>query len=901
VLYSAVLFRRNLFAGAVACCLWLSSFEAFAGTNRFDESQPLWLPTVGSHALRIISPTLLELVLVNTKERDPARVSSWDFVTEKFTTRLPAASDFKVMVDGREAPVKQVGFKRRTLYAPLKKRDMRIGNHLYLELQAPMREGQTVAVQNPKGALWSDKAMQFEARCEPMRWSPAVHVNQVGYMPQFPKKAMVGFYMGTMGEMTLAQWSKAQAPAFRVVDAESGKEMFTGTLRTRADRGFTFPTYQQVWEADFSGFKQPGRYRLLVPGLGASFPFWIDEGIAAAATRSYALGLYHQRCGTSNDLPFTRFIHGPCHTAPAEVPGAGFKATDHLIKGMSDGATQDKRHTAVQLQSVQTSLYPIVRQGKVDVSGGHHDAGDYSKYTINSAALIHALVFAADAFPGVGDLDNLGLPESGDGKSDLLQEAKWEADFLAKMQDKDGGFHFLVYPKERAYEDDVPPDKGDPQVVWPKNTSATAAAVAALAQLSSSPLFRKQFPAAATNYLRHAKLGWVFLENALVKHGRDGAYQKISHYGHEFLHDDELAWAATEMFLATGDPAFERQVLSQFDPTDRETKRWTWWRLYEAYGCAVRSYAFAGLTGRIKPERLNPEHLRKCREEIAAAGRDQIRFAEECAYGSSFPDPNKRFRNAGWYFSNDQAFDIAVAWQLAASQGPTQKPKSTFQNSQDAVFLEAMLSNWNYEAGCNPVNVTYLTGLGWKRPRDIVHQFAQNDRRLLPPSGIPIGNIQAGFQFLHHYEKELGTVTFPPDGVEQSPYPFYDRWGDSFNVTTEFVIGNQGRGLAAVAFLMARTSLKQQPWSSAKLEISGVPAKAMPGQAFTAAAKLVSGKDLNLDRALLVWEAEGHEPMVGKSIKIQPKGAGPQWIEVEAQWPDGRRAFAVTNYVAEAR
>ena len=43
----------------------------------------------------------------------------------------------------------------------------------------------------------------------------------------------------------------------------------------------------------------------------------------------------------------------------------------------------------------------------------------------------------------------MGIPESGDGKSDLLQEAKWEADFLAKMQDDDGGFYFLVYPKER--------------------------------------------------------------------------------------------------------------------------------------------------------------------------------------------------------------------------------------------------------------------------------------------------------------------------------------------------------------------------------------------------------------------------------------------------------------------
>src|SRR5206468_5215782 len=142
---------------------------------------------------------------------------------------------------------------------------------------------------------------------------------------------------------------------------------------------------------------------------------------------------------------------------------------------------------------------------KIDVSGGHHDAGDYSKYTINSAGLVHHLVFAADVFPGVVELDNLGIPESGDGESDLLQEAKWEADFLAKMQDDDGGFYFLVYPRDRAYEDNVLPDHGDPQVVFPKNTAATAAAGAALAQAASSPLFNQLYPEVAAAYLTNAQ------------------------------------------------------------------------------------------------------------------------------------------------------------------------------------------------------------------------------------------------------------------------------------------------------------------------------------------------------------------------------------------------------------
>src|SRR4029077_19425168 len=134
----------------------------------------------------------------------------------------------------------------------------------------------------------------------------------------------------------------------------------------------------------------------------------------------------------------------------------------------------------------------------------------YSKYTINSTALIHYLMFAVDSIAGVAQMDTLGTPESGDGIPDLLQEAKWESDFLSKMQDMDGGFYFLVYPKTREYESGVLPDHGDPQVVWPKNTAVTAAATAALAQCASSPQFKKHYPEVAAKYLKQAQLGWQF-------------------------------------------------------------------------------------------------------------------------------------------------------------------------------------------------------------------------------------------------------------------------------------------------------------------------------------------------------------------------------------------------------
>src|ERR1041384_1950225 len=368
------------------------------------------------------------------------------------------------------------------------------------------------------------------------------------------------------------------------------------------------------------------------------------------------------------------------------------------------------------------------------------------------------------------------------------------------MQDDDGGFYFLVYPRDRKYENDLLPDQGDLQIVWPKNTAATAAAVAALAQASSSTLFKKKFPDATKLYLEKAKRGWDFLEHALARYGKDGAYQKLTHYGDEFMHDDELAWAACEMFLATGGSAYHRKLNEWFNPADPRTRKWGWWRLYEGYGCATRSYAFAAKTGRIKREQLDPVYLKRCEDEVIKCAEDQLRWSADSAYGTSFPTENKRFRSGGWYFSLDRAFDLATAYCLdhPALQDP--RPK----------YLEAILGNLNYEGGCNPVNVCYLTGLGWKRQHEIVHHYAMNDRRVLPPSGLPIGNVQAGFGWLDHYKQELGALSFPPDGAPESPYPFYDRWGDSFNLNTEFVIVNQARGLAALAFLMARTGLKDQ-------------------------------------------------------------------------------------------
>lgn len=831
------------------------------------DANPLEVPPVGAWRFRVVSPTVLELQVITTKDADH-HLGVWDFVDARKNLALPQADDFLVEVAQKAVHVRAVGFRRRVRYAPLGSRDLRIDNRLFLVVDPPIPEGAEVRVANPRGSVWVGPDV-VRASADPDRRSPAIHVNQVGYVPEFPKRAFVGYYLGTLGEM------EPPSQRFDVVEARTGRIVFTGTLAHRQDIGFedmVLP-YRQVYEADFTSVREPGEYRVRVPGLGVSWTFRVTSGAAAAVARTYALGFYHQRCGAGNVLPFTRFTHRACHTALAEVPTSAHAGVRRHLARFQEGSDRDSQAAPV-LDRLDRVLFPFVRTGRVDVSGGHHDAGDYSKYTTNSASMIHALVLAVDAFPGVGDLDNLGLPESGNGVPDLLDIARWEAAFLARMQDDDGGFYFLVYPRDRPYEDDVLPDRGDPQVVFPKNTAATAAAVAALAQAASSPAMRRAFPDEAAQWFAAARKGWTFLEQAWKRYGRRGAYQRVTHYGDTFQDKDEVAWAAMEMLLATGDAQYMDLLRSEFDPTDPRTYEYGWMRLFEGYGNAVRSCALAPRTGRPGVAGLDPDYQRRCRAELLGYAADLARFSRGHAYGVSLHTEYKRHRTAGWHFAHAYLFDLAAAEAIE----PTPQR------------LGVMVSNLDYPLGANPNDISYVSGLGTERLRDVVSAYAKNDHRLLPPSGLPIGDLIPGFGWLPGYGPDRKDLSFPPDDDPLNPYPFYDRYGDTWNTQAEHTVVTLARSLAGTAALMARTPLVRQPWRSARARVVLDSPSPRSGRPLSMRLEV---EGLDPTEASVVWDVPGHGVFTGPTLTLIPAKPGPLRIEAEAQWPDGRRVFGV--------
>src|SRR5207245_1858166 len=96
-------------------------------------ANPLALPPVGARYLRIISPTVLELVRIT------AGGDVWNFGANP-----PAVTDFQVTGNSTQTPT-AVGFKRRPLYNSYPDTsDLRIENTVYLTLGTPISDNELV-------------------------------------------------------------------------------------------------------------------------------------------------------------------------------------------------------------------------------------------------------------------------------------------------------------------------------------------------------------------------------------------------------------------------------------------------------------------------------------------------------------------------------------------------------------------------------------------------------------------------------------------------------------------------------------------------------------------------------------------------------------------------------------
>ena len=225
--------------------------------------------------------------------------------------------------------------------------------------------------------------------------SPAIKLDHFGYRPG---DAKVAVFTADPGSTVQVRDSATNAVVF-TVPTSGGSIVAKG-----ADGPSSFDT---VWWVDFSPFATLGSYHLFSPSLGGkSYDFTVRGDAHREVFRVALKSYYRQRCNTPKLPAHAGAWPDPaaCHmgdTATAVAPGH----TDH---------------------------------GPLDLTGGWHDAGDYNKYVWeDSAAALMFLMRAYERNPSAFG-DDTGIPESGNGVADLLDEVKWELDWLLKMQRPDG-------------------------------------------------------------------------------------------------------------------------------------------------------------------------------------------------------------------------------------------------------------------------------------------------------------------------------------------------------------------------------------------------------------------------------------------------------------------------------
>jgi Glycosyl hydrolase family 9 len=137
---------------------------------------------------------------------------------------------------------------------------------------------------------------------------------------------------------------------------------------------------------------------------------------------------------------------------------------------------------------------------------GWHDAGDFSLYSASTnSALFWLLSAIADFSPRD---DDTGIPESGNGVPDLLDEARWGLEWLLSVQQPGGGFRNTTCQERYGPYGTNRPERMSPYRAGEVGTIATGRAVGTLA--FASVLYSPHDVTFAKRLLKAAQAGYPF-------------------------------------------------------------------------------------------------------------------------------------------------------------------------------------------------------------------------------------------------------------------------------------------------------------------------------------------------------------------------------------------------------
>jgi hypothetical protein len=307
-----------------------------------------------------------------------------------------------------------------------------------------------------------------------------IRIDQFGYRPQDHKVAVIVDPQFGFNE------PEAFSPGntYEVREIQTHQTVYSGEIQSWAN-GKTDPqSGDKVWWFDFTPVNQPGSYYVYdSENDESSFPFEIQNDVyhqvLVAATRMF----FYQRSG---------FAKKPPYADPKWQDGAAFL-----------GPQQDS-----SARYIDDKDNPDLER---DMRGGWFDAGDMNKYVTFASQPIHQLLSAYTENPSIWT-DDFKIPESNNGIPDLIDEIKFELDWLKRMQDDDGGVVIKIGNIDHNSAEKPSLDQR-PRYYGPKCSSAT---ISTAAMFAHSALVLQQFPPLKTyadDLGQRAIKAWKWYEN----------------------------------------------------------------------------------------------------------------------------------------------------------------------------------------------------------------------------------------------------------------------------------------------------------------------------------------------------------------------------------------------------
>lgn len=594
-----------------------------------------------------------------------------------------------------------------------------------------------------------------------------VRVNQVGYLTTGPKRA------------TLI--SDATAPLPWTLRDSAGESVATGSTEPR---GMDTSAGSAVHVIDFTDVREPGEGYTLEADGETSHPFAIGEDLYAAL-RYDAL---HYFALVRSGIEITE----PGYERPA----------GHLDVAPNTG------DGAVPCQKPEGFMQRWTCDYTLDVTGGWYDAGDHGKYVVNGGIAVYQLMSiyersltAPTATPGAYDDGTMAIPESRNDVPDILDEARWELEWMLKMQvpageELEGMVHHKVQDDGWTGLPLLPSDDPKLRELHRPSTAATLNLAAVAAQ--GSRLFAEFDPEFSATLLAAARTAWdAALATpdlyAPVADGADGG----GPYDDKKV-GDEFYWAAAELYLTTGESEFEDSLHDNPWHTDELFQRngFNW-------------------------------------GEVAALGRlDLATVPSELSDREEVQDSIVAL--ADRYVENQQATDFGQA--LKPTAGYEWGSNSSVLNNQVVIatafdltgngeYAARVIESMDYLLGRNAMNNSYVTGYGTVYSQNQHSRwFARQLDASLPSP--PKGTISGGPN--SHFSDPLAVQTFNDGCAPQQCY-----LDDIQSYSTNEMTVNWNSALAwVVAFVDDQRGLEQASSSDPAMPIiAGVGAGAVIGAA----------------------------------------------------------------------